>query len=142
TENVAYIDFINEDMDNLQRVLLLLNKLLADEEPNEKIYKGLESIVKKGISPESVNKFRALFLNEEGFLATSDECGECGERSELNYINTQTFELICENCYSKKGSNNKSVLPLGDSLYSNPKLTSAFDLYITNLIAQTQLMRK
>ncbi len=136
TQNIAYIDFLNEDMEDLQRVLLVLNKLLAEGEPNEKIFKALESIVRKGIDTENVNKFRVLFLNQEGFLATGNECSLCGREEDLNYIDSTTFELICESCYSKKDIKPQVVLPINESLYQSKKLTAALDLYITNLLAQ------
>jgi DNA repair protein RecO (recombination protein O) len=135
SEGEQFVDFGTEDMKNLERVLIPLNKLLAEEEVNRKIFKALKKIITDGLHIENVNKFRTLFLNEEGLLADTGQCSICSKTEQLDYINLKTFALVCENCYSKREIKPSDVLRLDKKVYADRKFTSALDSYIRNILA-------
>lgn len=135
SEGIEFVDFGSEDMKNLERVLILLNKLLAEESPNKKVFSALKKIITDGLHIENVNKFRVLFLIEEGILPDMHGCESCGSNSDLNYIDLKSFALICKNCYSKR-ENGKSVVKLNPKIYAERQFTTALDLYIRNILAQ------
>ena len=136
TEGVTVVDFGSEDMKNLERVLLILNKLMPEESENPKVFSAVESMVTRGISSERVNKFRVLFLNEEGLLGDMGVCEVCGESESLTHINIKNFAMVCEKCYSKGEIDKGDLLELDKGVYANERLTKALDRYITDLIAQ------
>lgn len=130
TEQISTVDYEEIDSKNAQKVLFLLNKFLAEDTPSEKIFKALVSIVRKDISDEYVNKFRVIFLQEEGLIHIDDECSSCGKKDKEMYIRCSDFALFCSNCYSNKDSN---YLAINKNIYSERLFTKMLDDYVQKI---------
>jgi DNA repair protein RecO (recombination protein O) len=125
-------DILKNRVENLNRVLTMLNRILAEYDPNEKIFLLLESVLKKDFNTESVNRFRVLFLKEMGFLQDFTMCNLCGKRDDLKYLDISNFALICKNCYSKLGK----CYELGNNPYTKEFFTKALDVYVKKVIEE------
>jgi DNA repair protein RecO (recombination protein O) len=119
-------------MEEIKRVLDLLNKILQEYDPDPKIFNMLVRVSEKGFDIESVNRFRVLFLKEMGFLSDFSKCMYCGSSKDLEYIELSSFALLCKNCYSKAGNTYK----LGDNVYTKEPFTKALDLYVKKVIEE------
>ncbi len=128
SEGVVISDFTECNPKDFERVLILINKYMPDEVKSIKIFGALESIVKKGITSELVNRFRVLFLIEEGFMSSMSECVVCGGGDKSKYIDSDTLEIYCKDCMKK--NENMKMIELSDSIYMDSALTLALDRYI------------
>lgn len=131
TESIKIVDYKDIKSENAQRVLFLLNKFLAEDTQSKKIFKALEILIDKEIDDEYTNKFRMVFLKEEGILGSIKECSICKLSDNLEYLNTDNFALICSNCYINKGI--KKGLRIDENIYSSPIFTTALDRYIQKI---------
>lgn len=125
-------DILKSRVENMKRVLVMLNRILAEYDPNEKVFNLLESVLKKGFDIESVNRFRVIFLKEMGFLNDFSKCVVCGSEKDLVAMNISNFALLCKNCYSKRGNSHK----LGDNPYIKDFFTKALDIYVKKVIEE------
>lgn len=130
SELVNSIDYDSNSLDvkNAERILFLLNHLLEEYDPYPDIFDLLQSVLKKRVSLESVNKFRIKFLKESGFLEDWSVCHKCGSK-DVGYIDFKNFALICENCYSSK----KNLQKIGKDLYKSEKFTKTLDRYVKKI---------
>lgn len=126
------MESLRDNMKNLERVLILLNKVLQENDPNERIFEILQSVIKRNFDIESTNRFRVIFLKEMGFLLDFNSCHICGNDKDLKYLDVSSFALICKNCYSKVGK----VYELGDNPYSEGFFTQALDIYVKRVIEE------
>jgi len=120
------------DVENVERILYMLNKFLVEGEKNLKIFELLQSLLNKDMRTLEVNKFRIQILRILGFLADFDVCKNCGESNDLKYFDPKTFTVICKNCYSK---NSKGV-KLSKDVYSKSIFTEALDRYIKKIVEE------
>lgn len=125
------LDTDDINMQNVQRILFVLNKFLQEYDPYPKLFDALQVAIEQNISTQSTNKLRIKFLKEMGFLDELKECMYCGSKRELKYINEKNFALVCENCYSK----GKNKL-LGDDPYSSQILTKIVDKYVKKVVEE------
>ena len=125
-------EILKDRIVDIKRVLDILNKILQESDPNEKVFNMLESVCKKSFDIESINRFRVIFLKEMGYLGDFSTCSVCGNSDELKYIDLKSFALLCKNCYSKKGKGVK----LGDNPYTEKDFTNALDRYIKRVIEE------
>lgn len=125
------IDIENIDMQNVKRVLFLLNKFLQDFDPYPKLFDSLKRVIDNNLDIGSVNKLRMKFLQEMGFLSDITVCKFCGEAGSLEYISEEDFALVCKNCYSKG-----NCKPLGMNPYSSKVLTEALDRYVRKVVEE------
>lgn len=116
------------DVSNAERILFLLNHLLEEYDPYPDIFELLQSVLRKKLSLESVNKFRIKFLKEAGFLQDLSVCNTCGD-GHPEYIDLKNFALVCKNCYSSNGNLRK----MGKELYTSMDFTKALDLYVKKI---------
>lgn len=116
------------DVSNAERILFLLNHLLEEYDPYPDIFELLQSVLRKKLSLESVNKFRIKFLKEAGFLQDLSVCNKCGD-DHPEYIDLKSFALVCKNCYSSNGNLRK----MGKELYTSMDFTKALDLYVKKI---------
>jgi DNA repair protein RecO (recombination protein O) len=123
---------LNPNIKNVEKVLILLNKVLQEDDPNSKVFDILQGVIKKNFDIDSVNRFRVLFLKEMGFLQDFSQCNVCGGKENLRYIDISNFALICKNCYSKVGKSYE----LGDNPYSKEFFTQALDIYVKKVIEE------
>lgn len=119
-------------VEEISRVLNMLNRILQEYDPNQKVFNMLVSISKRNFDIESVNRFRTIFLKEMGFLADFSVCSMCGSKDDLKYIDLSSFALLCKNCYSKAGKGYK----LKDNVYTDESFTQALDMYIKRVIEE------
>ncbi|HCC67931.1 TPA: DNA repair protein RecO [Patescibacteria group bacterium] len=120
------------NIDNVERILYMLNKFLVEGDPNRKVFNLIASVIRSDIDTERVNKFRIQLLKELGFLQEFDRCEFCGSKSDLKYFDPNVFDLICESCYSK---GNKGV-KLSQDIYGKPVFTDALDKYIKKVVEE------
>ncbi len=125
-------DILKNKMEDIKRVLDILNKILQENDPNEKVYNMLESVCKKNFDIESINRFRTIFLKEMGYLSDFSVCNMCGSSEDLKYLDLSSFALLCKNCYSKAGKSYK----LGGNPYIEKNFTQALDIYIKRVIEE------
>jgi len=123
-------EILKRRIDEINKVLYMVNKILQEYDPNKKVFDMLLSISKKNFDIESVNKFRMIFLKEMGFLPDFSECSGCGSKENLEYIDLSSFALLCKNCYSKAGKGYE----LEDNVYSEDRFTKALDRYVKKVI--------
>jgi DNA repair protein RecO (recombination protein O) len=125
-------DILKDRVENLNRVLIMLNRILAEYDPNEKIFDILQGVLKKNFDIESVNRFRVIFLKEMGFLQDFSMCNLCGSTKDLKHMDISNFALLCKNCYSKFGKSYE----LGDNPYKKEFFTKALDMYVKKVIEE------
>lgn len=125
-------DILKNRMEDIKRVLDILNKILQENDPNEKVFNMLESVCKKNFDIESINRFRTIFLKEMGYLSDFSICNICGSEKNLKYMDLSSFALLCKNCYSKAGKSYK----LGSNPYIEKNFTQALDIYIKRVIEE------
>ncbi len=92
-------DYNLEDLDEVKKVLFILNKFLAEGEEESKIFHKTVDLMVTGFQKELVNKYRILLLKELGFVSNFNACTLCDEESEKYFFRKTTFEIFCENCY-------------------------------------------
>ncbi len=125
-------DILKNRIEDIKRVLDILNKILQEADPNERVFKMVSSLCRKNFDIESINKFRMIFLKEMGYLADFTECKSCGLPNELEYIDLQNFALLCKNCYIKT----RKGYRVSSDLYKDKKFTNALDIYIKKIIEE------
>lgn len=125
------LDASKFEVKNIERILFLLNKFLQEYDPYPHLFDALQSVLKQGMKTDVVNKLRIKFLKEMGFLQDFSLCSLCKGSKDLKYLDTNSFALVCKNCYSKGRGK-----PLGDSPYMSPVLTNSLDKYIKRVVEE------
>jgi DNA repair protein RecO (recombination protein O) len=120
------------DIQNIERILYILNKFLVEGERNTKIFDFLQSILKGDIDISRINKFRIQVLRDLGFLGDFKICGSCSKKQDIEYLDVSNFTAICKNCYSK---NSKGV-KLSKDIYKQTEFTQALDKYIKKIVEE------
>ncbi|MBI2357054.1 DNA repair protein RecO [Candidatus Dojkabacteria bacterium] len=136
SKSVHIPDFTTIEVKNSTRVLRLISRLIPDEQAYVKIYEALVKAIKSDLTTDLTNRFRLLFLIEEGLINSMHSCGICGAPDGLNHLQLSIFVLLCENCYSSKKWSTNDVIAVNGELYSNTKFTIALDKYIDNLLLE------
>ena len=131
SEFVASLDLDNLEMENVRRVLFLLNKFLQEYDPYPTLFDALQKALEMNLDIRSTNKLRIKFLKEMGFLSDFTSCVYCGSKKDIEYIDGKNFALVCKNCYSN--SNSK---PLGKDPYGSSVLTEIIDNYIKRVVEE------
>ncbi|MDX9739282.1 MAG: DNA repair protein RecO [Candidatus Dojkabacteria bacterium] len=125
-------DVLRNRVENLKRVLSMLNRILAEYDPNERVFDILQGVLKKDFDTESVNRFRVIFLKEMGFLQDFSKCDICNSEKDLKYIDISNFALLCKNCYINVGK----CYELGENPYTEEFFTQALDTYVKKVIEE------
>lgn len=136
TEQVAVVDYKAIQPKNAQRILVILNKLLPEDYPNTKVFDSLEVIVKGNASVELINKFRTIFLIQEGLISDLSVCSSCLSADEI-YLDKYTLEPLCKNCILNGNLNKEKYLKTCGDLYKETEYTNAIDRYISKVIEET-----
>jgi DNA repair protein RecO (recombination protein O) len=131
SELVSTLDIDNLDMQNVKRVLFMLNKFLQEYDPYPKLFDSLQRAIASNLDTEVTNKLRIKFLKEMGFLTDFTSCMYCQSGKNLEYIDVKNFALVCKNCYSKGNSK-----PLGKDPYNSKVLTDMLDRYIKRIVEE------
>ncbi len=128
---VRAVETDNLNVENVRRILFMLNKFLQEYDPYPKLFDALQTVISKNLDTKSVNKLRIKFLNEMGFLNDFTVCMHCGSSENLEFIDRKNFALVCKNCYSKGNSS-----PLGEDPYGSLVLTEIIDKYIKRVVEE------
>lgn len=128
---VRTVDTENLKVENVRRILFMLNKFLQEYDPYPRLFDALQSVITNNLDTESVNKLRLKFLNEMGFLSDFSVCMHCGSTENLEFVDKKNFALVCKNCYSKGNSS-----PLGKNPYGSAQLTEIIDKYIRKVVEE------
>ena len=131
SEFVNNLNTDNLNVENVRRILFMLNKFLQEYDPYPKLFDALQTVITNDLDTRSVNKLRIKFLKEMGFLNDFSSCINCGSKKELKYIDEKNFALLCKNCYSKGNSK-----PLGKDPYTSTVLTQILDKYIKKVVEE------
>ena len=131
SEFVSNLNTDNLNVENVRRVLFMLNKFLQEYDSYPKLFDALQTVIINDLDSSSVNKLRIKFLKEMGFLNDFSSCINCGSKKELKYIDEKNFALLCKNCYSKGNSK-----PLGKDPYASAVLTQILDKYIKKVVEE------
>jgi len=123
-------------MKNTERVLFLLSRFLPEDIPFRKVFDVTVSLLRNKLDTESVSKFRLYALKEFGFIPDYKKCPHCNQSTQLQYLNLETFELYCNDCYNEiqvdGDSSSENILRTVDLLQvSNRKRIPE---YIDNLV--------
>lgn len=129
SEFVSTLNMDKLEIENVRRVLFLLNKFLQDYDPYPKLFNSLQNSLNNNLDIRATNKFRIIFLKEMGFLSDFSNCEKCGAQKDLEYLSNEGFALICKNCYSKSNG-----YPLGDDPYASMNLTRRLDEYVKKVV--------
>ncbi len=125
------LDIEHLHVQNVRRILFLLNKFLQEGERYPGLFDSLQRALKSGLVLESTNKFRIIFLKEMGFLEDFTKCKYCLSKENLVYLDINNFALVCKSCYSK----DRDKL-LGENPYESKVLTNALDEYIKRIVEE------
>jgi DNA repair protein RecO len=120
------------DIQNVERILYVLNKFLVEGDRNPEVFDFLQSILQNDINTERINKFRVQILKNLGFLSDFSNCEVCGKSEDIEYFNPRNFTVICKDCYSKESRGVK----LTKDIYSNVDFTIALDKYIKKIVEE------
>jgi len=120
------------NIDNMERLLYMLNKFLVEGEHNQKIFNLLQSVLREDLAIERINKFRLKVLKELGFLSDFETCSVCHTKESLEYFNPNDFSVLCKNCYSIKSKGVK----LNKDIYSKTVFTESLDKYIRKIVEE------
>ena len=120
------------DIQNIEKLLYILNKFLVEGEENRKIFKLLQSVLQQDFTIERINKFRLQLLKELGFLSDFEVCTSCHSKDKLEYFNPKDFSVLCSNCYSIKSKGVK----LSKDIYKNSVFTNSLDKYIKKIVEE------
>lgn len=131
SELVQILDFENLHIENVKRVLFLLNHFLQEEDAYPKLFDALQSAIKRGLDLEATNRLRLIFLRDMGFLVDFNHCKYCNSSENIAYLDSKNFALVCENCYSIH-----SAKYLGESPYDSKLFTNALDKYIKKIVEE------
>lgn len=131
SELVQILDFENLHIENVKRVLFLLNHFLQEEDAYPKLFDALQSAIKRGLDLEATNRLRLIFLRDMGFLVDFNHCKYCNSSENIAYLDSKSFALVCENCYSIY-----SAKYLGESPYDSKLFTNALDKYIKKIVEE------
>jgi len=131
SEFVSDLNTDNLNVENVRRVLFMLNKFLQEYDPYPNLFDSLQTVIVNDIDTESMNKLRIKFLKQMGFLNDFSSCIKCGSKKDLKYIDDKNFALLCKNCYSKRNSK-----PLGPDPYNSAVLTEILDKYIKKVVEE------
>jgi recombinational DNA repair protein (RecF pathway) len=94
-----------DQLDQAQRILLLLNKLVQDPDDCNKAVKLLESFEWSDNYLKSANLFILKMLAILGFIGNIDECNSCGakfNRDKVTYLDKESLLFLCQNCAKSK----------------------------------------
>jgi len=131
SELINTLDLENLNVENVRRILFMLNKFLQEGEEYPELFDSLQNALKKELDLESTNKVRIIFLKEMGFLEDFSNCRYCGDKEDIAYLDKKNFALVCRNCYTKYGG-----APLGEYPYKSKALTLALDSYIKKIVEE------
>jgi DNA repair protein RecO (recombination protein O) len=132
-------DFPLESMRNIERILVLLSKLLPEEEAEQVIFDALEKLMNEGLEDAMTNRFRLLVLKHLGLIPDYSFCHSCSksksELGKLEYYNDETLEFFCSDCGDKLTINGLPIRS-ADELRSNYLFAGVLDRYIANLLGK------
>lgn len=131
SELVDTLDIEHLNVPNVKRILFLLNKFLQEGEEYPELFDSLQRALRKGLEIESTNKLRIIFLREMGFLEDFTKCKYCLSKSDIVFLDSKNFALVCKNCYSRGRDK-----PLGEKPYQSKVLTNALDEYIKRIVEE------
>jgi DNA repair protein RecO (recombination protein O) len=120
------------NVQNVQRVLYMLNRFLVEGESYPEVFELLQSILQNGMDAERVNKFRIQILKNLGFITDFKKCEVCGKSTDIMYLNPKNFTVVCKNCYSTKSKGVK----LDRNIYAKSVFTEALDRYIKKIVEE------
>jgi DNA repair protein RecO (recombination protein O) len=120
------------NVENVQRVLYMLNRFLVEGETYPQVFELLQSVLQNGMDTERVNKFRIQILKNLGFITDFKKCEVCGKSSDVMYLNPKNFAVVCKNCYSTKSKGVK----LDRNIYAKSVFTEALDRYIKKIVEE------
>jgi DNA repair protein RecO (recombination protein O) len=129
--SVSSLNFDKLNVENIGRILFLLNKFLQEYDPYPKLFDALQVALSRDLGLETTNKLRIKFLKEMGFLEDFSECKYCHRKENLNYFDKYNFFLVCNNCHSTKGGE-----LLGSKPYESSILTNALDRYVKRVVEE------
>lgn len=131
SELVDTLDLEKLHVENVKRILFMLNKFLQEDDSYPALFDSLQNALRKGLDLTSTNKLRIIFLKEMGFLEDFSSCKLCGSKKDLEFLDVKNFALICKNCYSIDGGK-----ALGRSPYESKVLTDSLDKYIRKIVEE------
>ena len=109
---IHHFPIIKEDLDKIKyasAVCELLQKLIPEHEPNEKIFRGVIKILSLMNNKETDSellfaKFLVFLIRETGYEISFKHCSSCGEKIESNTGAAFSYSegIICESCNTNK----------------------------------------
>ena len=90
-----------DQLEQAQRILLLLNKLFAETEDCKRIINLLEKFEWSDNYLKATNLFILKALAMLGFVGDFDKCNNCGAKFDdknSSYINKEDLDFLCDNC--------------------------------------------
>lgn len=118
-------------MKNIERILVLINKVIPEEQPDKEIFTELVKVVKNNFDVEFVNRFRLFFLKKMGYLdyASCANCGETGVK--MIKFAPESMEFYCEKCY---GEMTRTLIDVNESKENPVILSQVIDAFVANIL--------
>lgn len=120
------------NIENIERLLYVLNKFLVEGEQNKEIFKLLQAVLQEDLSIDRINKFRLKVLKVLGFLSDFEVCSSCHSTDNLEYFDPKAFSVLCKNCYPTKSKGVK----LSKHIYKDSSFTDSLDRYIKKIVEE------
>lgn len=134
TELIVMPDFTEIDTMAMQRVLIMLNKMLPEDQPELRVFERLKALLLGEFDMERVNKFRFLFLMELGLLPDSKSCFYTGDEK-VEFFEPATLAMVSQSAMDKGLVDSGEVVASENLNYGGGLVTEALDRYIDNVIS-------
>lgn len=123
----------HQQVKEISKVLLMINKMLPEDEPETEVYTRLVALVHGDVSRRAVNKFRMWLLEYLGYLPDMRKCTKCNSDKDLKFINIANLQMFCSNCATELvlGS---TLHPVSDVRYESDLMDTALERVVMEII--------
>lgn len=122
-----------EQLENVQKVLFLLNKFLPEDEKEIEIYDKLSKLIRGSFDLREVNSFRVSFLSLLGYLPEMNICNTCGRPDELSSFVPSEMCVLCGEC-SQKAEGGVKMYNLKDCRFESKIMDSALNRFVAKIV--------
>ena len=123
----------HQQVKEISKVLLMVNKMLPEDEPEVEVYSRLTNLVQGDVSRREVNKFRMWLLEYLGYLPDMRRCTNCDSDKDLKFINISNLQMFCSGCAADKRLGS-TLHPVTDVKYESDLMDTALERVVNEII--------